>query len=163
MIVNLTSAKYFTHFFSNVSFACRKLIWYGTEQYSRRRKYKLLDGTETSLCDSNDVIVEQVSLFHPFNPQADLTAKQAKRTKLYDFTRNFDLDLPAELNNVNYETVVEVVEGDCLEEAVRLKELGFNPAVLNMASAKRAGGGTIEYQNKEVYLRPPLKKKKKVI
>ncbi len=98
------------------------------------------------------MIVEQVSHLS-FDPRADLIVKQAKRTKLYDFTRNFDLDLPAELNNVNYETVVEVVEGDCLEEAVRLKELGFNPAVLNMASAKRAGGGTIPLY-KEVYLRP---------
>lgn len=69
--------------------------------------------------------------------------KKAKRTRFVDFTRDFSMNLPEDINNIKHETVVEVVEGDCLEEALRLKELGFNPAVLNMASAKRAGGGTI--------------------
>ena len=36
-------------------------------------------------------------------------------------------------------TEVIVVNADCLEEAIRLKNKGFNPAVLNMASKKRPG------------------------
>lgn len=36
-------------------------------------------------------------------------------------------------------TVVEVVNSDCLEEAIRLQNQGFNPAVLNMASPRRPG------------------------
>lgn len=40
-----------------------------------------------------------------------------------------------------FKTEVIVVNADCLEEAIRLKNKGFNPAVLNMASPKRPGGG----------------------
>jgi hypothetical protein len=40
------------------------------------------------------------------------------------------------------ETHYEVVEGDCLEAAIDLKlNRGLNPAVLNMASHRRPGGG----------------------
>lgn len=38
-------------------------------------------------------------------------------------------------------TAVEVASEDCLQAAVRLKEEGFNPAVLNMASRRNPGGG----------------------
>ena len=38
-----------------------------------------------------------------------------------------------------FKTEVLVVNADCLEEAIRLKNKGFNPAVLNMASPKRPG------------------------
>src|ERR1043166_7128343 len=37
--------------------------------------------------------------------------------------------------------VIEVVSGDCLIEALQLKKKGFNPLVLNMASATNPGGG----------------------
>ncbi|KAG9295031.1 hypothetical protein G9A89_017825 [Geosiphon pyriformis] len=37
--------------------------------------------------------------------------------------------------------VVRVVNGDCLLEALELKNQGFNPVVLNMASARKPGGG----------------------
>uniref|UniRef100_A0A7S1NEX5 Microbial-type PARG catalytic domain-containing protein n=1 Tax=Eutreptiella gymnastica TaxID=73025 RepID=A0A7S1NEX5_9EUGL len=39
------------------------------------------------------------------------------------------------------ETVVEVVEGDCLEAAIQLQAHGLNPVVLNMASPRNPGGG----------------------
>ncbi len=38
-------------------------------------------------------------------------------------------------------TVVEVQNTDCLYAALRLKGLGYNPAVLNMASRRNPGGG----------------------
>ena len=38
-------------------------------------------------------------------------------------------------------TVVDVVNADCLEEGIRLLELGYNPAILNMASRHNPGGG----------------------
>lgn len=38
-------------------------------------------------------------------------------------------------------TRVEIYEGDCVEAGIRLQELGFNVAVLNMASSGRPGGG----------------------
>lgn len=93
-------------------------------------------------------------------------ASQAQRTILYDFTTRYDLS-PASTNydDDQYEfepqptspapaapaegeivTIVEVKNADCLDEALRLKlELGLNPVVLNMASAKRPGGGTLRY------------------
>ncbi|RIA94814.1 hypothetical protein C1645_734517 [Glomus cerebriforme] len=37
--------------------------------------------------------------------------------------------------------VIQVVSGDCLVEALELKKKGFNPLVLNMASATSVGGG----------------------
>lgn len=40
-------------------------------------------------------------------------------------------------------TVVEVVNEDCLLTGVRLKEQGFNPVVLNMASRRNPGGGVM--------------------
>jgi hypothetical protein len=37
--------------------------------------------------------------------------------------------------------VIQVINGDCLIEALQLKKKGFNPLVLNMASAINVGGG----------------------
>ena len=41
----------------------------------------------------------------------------------------------------SYQTVVEVQNIDCLYAGVQLKEQGYNPAVLNMASRRNPGGG----------------------
>ncbi len=50
------------------------------------------------------------------------------------------------VNNVpalSEETKFEIVENDCLEEAIRLKREGYYPAVLNMASRQNPGGGVL--------------------
>ncbi len=39
------------------------------------------------------------------------------------------------------QTIVEVVNADCLDEGVRLQDMGYNPAILNMASRRNPGGG----------------------
>lgn len=41
----------------------------------------------------------------------------------------------------SYQTVVEVQNIDCLYAGVQLKEQGYNPAILNMASRRNPGGG----------------------
>lgn len=41
------------------------------------------------------------------------------------------------------DTEVTVVNADCLDEAVRLIDDGYNPAVLNMASRRNPGGGVV--------------------
>ncbi|KXJ29933.1 hypothetical protein AC249_AIPGENE3144 [Exaiptasia diaphana] len=65
-------------------------------------------------------------------------SRDAQKTRLY-------IDAVEHLkrlsNGTNFTTTVEVVNCDCLEEALRLKTEGFNPAVLNMASPRRPGGG----------------------
>lgn len=40
-------------------------------------------------------------------------------------------------------TTIEVNNTDCLEEGIRLLDLGYNPAILNMASRHNPGGGVI--------------------
>jgi uncharacterized protein (TIGR02452 family) len=40
-------------------------------------------------------------------------------------------------------TIVEVVNADCLGEGLRLLNMGYNPAILNMASRQNPGGGVI--------------------
>ena len=44
-------------------------------------------------------------------------------------------------NTIEDTTVVDVVNADCLEEGIRLLDLGYNPAILNMASRYNPGGG----------------------
>lgn len=44
-------------------------------------------------------------------------------------------------NTIEDTTVVDVVNADCLEEGIKLLELGYNPAILNMASRYNPGGG----------------------
>jgi len=39
-----------------------------------------------------------------------------------------------------YETELIAVKGDCLEEAIRLRNAGYNPIVLNMANPQHVGG-----------------------
>ena len=41
------------------------------------------------------------------------------------------------------QTIVEVVNADCLDEGLRLLNMGYNPAILNMASRQNPGGGVI--------------------
>jgi len=41
------------------------------------------------------------------------------------------------------EMTIEVIDSDCLEAALKIKEEGMNPVVLNMANAHHAGGGYI--------------------
>lgn len=40
-------------------------------------------------------------------------------------------------------TTIEVNNADCLEEGIRLLDLGYNPAILNMANRHNPGGGVI--------------------
>ena len=37
-------------------------------------------------------------------------------------------------------TAINVVNADCLEEGIRLLDMGYNPAILNMASRQNSGG-----------------------
>jgi len=63
-------------------------------------------------------------------------SRDAQATKLYvDRVELVSRTDHAEKINTN----IEVVNRDCLEEAIRLKTLGLNPAVLNMASPRRPG------------------------
>jgi len=42
---------------------------------------------------------------------------------------------------MKYDTQISVIEGDCIEVALMLKERGLHPLVLNMANSKQPGGG----------------------
>lgn len=80
-------------------------------------KYTLEDGTEVTFSDRESV------------------SKYARKTKLH-----IEESAPQrEVKSDEFETKITVVNVDCLEEAIRLKSEGFNPAVLNMASSRRPG------------------------
>ncbi|AVK75548.1 hypothetical protein pqer_cds_1126 [Pandoravirus quercus] len=87
-----------------------------------RGAYVLRDGTRVDLATEREVR-DQVCATALYRPK-DVRRAAATAT-LYD--------VPA---------TCEVVRGDCLKAAIALKtERGLNPAVLNMASSRRPGGG----------------------
>lgn len=80
-------------------------------------KYTLEDGSQVTFADHESV------------------SKDARKTTLHIE------EVPPERNaeEDSIETKIIVVNADCLEEAIRLRNEGFNPAVLNMASSRRPG------------------------
>lgn len=46
------------------------------------------------------------------------------------------------INGIGCDTIITVVNSDSLEEGIRLLDLGYNPAILNMANRHYPGGGT---------------------
>lgn len=63
-------------------------------------------------------------------------AEMMRRTVLYEQ----EIQLPDTTQSFR-QTIVDVQNIDCLYAGVRLKEQGYNPAVLNMASRRNPGGG----------------------
>ncbi|CAG8518581.1 8234_t:CDS:2 [Funneliformis caledonium] len=58
-----------------------------------------------------------------------------------EFYKNGSILVREKVPEMQEEPVIKVVEGDCLIRALELTREGFNPLVLNMASATNAGGG----------------------
>lgn len=59
-------------------------------------------------------------------------------------TMFYDKEIPVvEEEQSTEQTIVEVKNIDCLNAGVELKEQGYNPAVLNMASRRNPGGGVV--------------------
>lgn len=86
-------------------------------------KYSLVDGTEITFADHQSV------------------SREARKTVLHkeEILRNpTEFEKGANLRD-QWKTEIIVVNADCLEEAIRLKHEGYNPAVLNMASSRRPG------------------------
>ena len=81
-------------------------------------KYTLKDGSQVTFADHESV------------------SRDARKTALHveepPPRRTTELDK-------DFQTNIVVVNADCLEEAIRLKNEGLNPAVLNMASSRRPG------------------------
>jgi uncharacterized protein (TIGR02452 family) len=86
--------------------------------------YTLPDGTRMVFCDSKQKMIDQCA-----------------ETKLHTFGGHPNWDELLEEPKEKFETVVEVVEGDCLEAAEKLIAQGMRPVVLNMASDHTPGGG----------------------
>lgn len=82
-------------------------------------KYALEDGTIVTFSDHESV------------------SKDARKTMLH----SNESPPKREATEDVIETKIAVVNVDCLEQAIRLRREGFNPAVLNMASSRRPGGG----------------------
>ncbi|CAG8737185.1 27194_t:CDS:2 [Dentiscutata erythropus] len=65
-------------------------------------------------------------------------AAEIEKAKFYKDASALAREVVAEKQEI---PTIEVVNMDCLLEALRLKKLGFNPLVLNMASNTNVGGG----------------------
>ncbi|XP_068731511.1 uncharacterized protein [Montipora capricornis] len=97
----------------------RMEIMHQTLEVCKNFKYALEDGTEVAFSDRNSV------------------SKDAQKTVLHK-----EVSPPKrKVKDDVFETTITVVNADCLEVAIQLKSEGFNPAVLNMASSRRPGGG----------------------
>jgi uncharacterized protein (TIGR02452 family) len=123
----------------------------GTIQACKRRAYPYGPNQERiQICDSNEVYAKQAqaTVQHDLTQRYDLSPADSSQN--YGDTDAVDDDQDTDAMDVEtgdenpIVTIVEVKNADCLDEALRLKELGLNPVVLNMASAKRPGGG---YEN----------------
>ena len=94
-------------------------IMRGTLAACKDFKYSLEDGTEVKFGDFESV------------------SKDAKRTSLLV---DEIVQVPrSKFADKTVNTKIVVVNTDCLKEGIRLREMGFNPAVLNMASPRRPG------------------------
>lgn len=96
----------------------REEIMQQTLEACKNFKYTLENGSEITFADYGSV------------------SKDARKTTLHI------QELPPRREtrkDEDFETKIVVVNGDCLEEAIRLRNEGFNPAVLNMASSRRPG------------------------
>lgn len=110
--------KWLTEFNSSKNFRqLRTDIIQQTLQACKNFKYTLEDGTEITFSDHESV------------------SRDARKTLLHTD------ESPPERQGDKFETKIVVVNVDCLKEAIRLKSEGFSPAVLNMASSRRPGGG----------------------
>lgn len=111
--------KWLAEFRSSKNFKQLRVdIMQQTLEACKNFKYTLEDGTEITFSDHESV------------------SKYARKTVLHTE------ESPPEREKLEkLETKIVVVNADCLEEAIRLKKAGFNPAVLNMASSRRPGGG----------------------
>ncbi|CAG8658044.1 1474_t:CDS:2, partial [Racocetra persica] len=68
-------------------------------------------------------------------------AAETEKAKFYKDASSLSREVVAEKQET---PTIEVVNMDCLLEALRLKRHGFNPIVLNMASSTSVGGGAQE-------------------
>ena len=78
-------------------------------------KYTLKDGSQVTFTDHESV------------------SRDARKTTLHIE------ELPPRRTTEDFRTKIVVANTDCLEEAIRLRKEGLNPAVLNMASSRRPG------------------------
>ena len=109
--------KWLAEFRSSINFRQLRVdIMQQTLEACKNFKYTLEDGTEITFSDHESV------------------SKYARKTVLHAE------ESPPERDKLEkFKTKIVVVNADCLEEAIRLKKEGFNPAVLNMASSRRPG------------------------
>lgn len=126
----------------------------GTLKACKQRRYPYGPTDDAvSLCDSLDVMTKQAqdTVLHDLSTRYDLSPENTNYHNDANQEEGEDVDDEGdhgddETAKEAFTTVFEVKNADCLEEALRLKqELNFNPVVLNMASAKRPGGGTLRF------------------
>lgn len=112
--------KWLKNFKSSRKFNFRELrteIMQQTLEACGNFKYALEDGTIVTFSDHESV------------------SKDARKTMLH----TNESPPKRKATKDAFETKMTVVNVDCLEQAIRLRSEGLNPAVLNMASSRRPG------------------------
>ena len=116
--------RWLAEFRSSKNFKQQRMeIMQQTLEACKNFKYSLVDGTEITFADHQSV------------------SREARKTVLHEeeiLCNPTEFERGANLRD-QWKTEILVVNADCLEEAIRLKNEGYNPAVLNMASSRRPG------------------------
>ena len=116
--------RWLAEFRSSKNFKQQRMeIMQQTLEACKNFKYSLVDGTEISFADHQSV------------------SREVRKTVLHKeeiLCNPTEFEKGANLRD-QWKTEIIVVNADCLEEAIRLKHEGYNPAVLNMASSRRPG------------------------
>src|SRR5581483_11338686 len=83
----------------------------------------------------NQYIHESTKKLVQLDPESLMS--EIAKSKLY----NDGTIITRPLISQNQNPTIQVIDGDCLSHALRLKKEGYNPVVLNMANAEVPGGG----------------------
>lgn len=87
----------------------------------------------------NTITLVECGYYYAENHKVIIDSKTPLTNSIF-YSKKTDV---SNFREIEYDTNIEVVNSDCLEEGVRLLDLGYNPAILNMANRHFPGGGTI--------------------
>lgn len=109
-------------------------------QANHENKYTMLHDMRRKVFQDTVSIVRRVGYYSKQDVYIELPDPESMKQG----TRFYSVELPP-CNNVplKQDMVIEVINVDSILAAKRLKDNGFNPAVLNMASRQNPGGGVL--------------------
>ena len=109
-------------------------------QTGREDKYHMLHNMRSKVFQETVAIVRKGGYYSEHQKYIELPSPEAMKRG----TRFYSVELPPCKNvPMKQDTAIEVINEDSILTGKRLKNSGFNPAVLNMASRQNPGGGVL--------------------